>query len=56
MSIVLESAVITSYAIGNPIRTGLIYKTFGFSAIEIWNYVEANVPINSSYTFFQELN
>ena len=31
-------------------HTGLIYKTFRFLAIKIWNYVEANVSINSSYT------
>ena len=30
-----------------PVRhTGLIYKTFRFSAVKNWNYVEANVPIN----------
>ena len=34
-------------------HTGLIYKTFRFSAIKIWNYVEANVSINSSYTSFK---
>ena len=33
--------------------TGLIYKTSRFSAIKIWNYVEANVSINSSYTSFK---
>ena len=34
-------------------HTGLIYKTFRFSAIKIWNYVEANVSINSSYASFK---
>ena len=34
-------------------HTGLIYKTFRFSAIKIWNYVEANVPINISFTSFK---
>ena len=27
---------------------GLLYKAFRFLAIKIWNYVEANVSINSS--------
>ena len=31
-------------------HTGFIYKTFRFSAIKIWNSVEANVPINISFT------
>ena len=31
-------------------HTGLTYKTFRFSAIKIWKYVEANVPINISFT------
>ena len=34
-------------------HTGLIYKTFRFSAIKIWNSVEANVSLNSSYTSFK---
>ena len=34
-------------------HTGLIYKTFRFSAMKIWNYVEANVSINSFYTSFK---
>ena len=34
-------------------HTGLIYKTFRFSAIKIWNYIEANVPINISFTSFK---
>ena len=34
-------------------NTGLIYKTFRFSETKIWNYVEANVSINSSYTSFK---
>ena len=34
-------------------HTGLIYTTFRFSAINIWNYVEGNAPINSSYTSFK---
>ena len=34
-------------------HTGLIYKIFRFSAIKIWNYVEANVSFNSSYTSFK---
>ena len=34
-------------------HTGLIYKTFRFSGIKIWNYVEANVPNNISFTSFK---
>ena len=34
-------------------HTGLIDKIFRFLAITIWNYVEANVPINSPYTSFK---
>ena len=34
-------------------HTGLTYKTFRFSAIKIWKYVEANVPINISFTSFK---
>ena len=30
-------------------HAGLIYRTFRFSEIQIWNYVKSNVPIKSSY-------
>ena len=50
MTIILESAVYFMCQVGH---TGLIYKTVRFSAIKIWNYVEANVSINSSYTSFK---
>ena len=36
-------------------HTGLIYKAFRFSPIKIWNCVEANVSINSSYTSFKNV-
>ena len=52
MTIILETRV--SSLLHVPVgHTGLIYKTFRFPAIKIWNYVEANVSINSSYISFK---
>ena len=52
MTIKLESAL--SSLLHVPVgHIGLIYKTFRFSRIKIWNYVEVNVPINISFTCFK---
>ena len=52
ITIILDSRV--SSLLHVPVgHTKLIYKTFRFSAINIWNYVKANVSTNSFYTSFK---
>ena len=34
-------------------RQFLVYQTFRFCGIKIWNYIEANIIIDTSYSSFK---